>query len=637
MSRPGLLRSNTGGLNGQSNASSLSTFQATATLEAALSKANDITDKIALSLNRLGGASVAIENAIKPISGSSQLYSNIKKNLDATASELEVLRSRQSVYDEEEPRIKRGNLEVTEYYQSIVRINDAIKALESSNLKSSQQVTLKMKQLINAAVSNVREKYRKTLLSVSQVLLEKESSTSTEFTVAIPGSTLQSLSVMVDFFMTTDMSVTVPIYADIRGKYITHNLSVLAGAVVKNDVKRVGGYYVKGSNSAFTSYLQAITSVIIEEDKNVKAIFKTKNDVQVALQDTTSELEKSYHATMLTVDVAVKKNVIADCLYGFDVLEQVHAANGELLLSTDSNSVNLETAIKELRKTAQDALPDMLRHVETSVTSLANLPTDFAILEITKDTTDWILRLEDYDTILASVLTSLGNPSSWPLRLNYGSTFNTAPGTSGKNSYTGTELLSLFISELVDDLLINIEAKARTQYRKVTRVGLQVLANLLWVERGLRSSREITSILMTSSGFDRLEKLKKRALNMFMDGWKNLAGYLMDVTVVRTNSVSSGHSSNNHSKGLMSSKDREVIKEKFRNFNTDLDELVAKFKEYKIADPELRSFLVKEVAFISPLYHRFYEKHKAGEFSKHTEKYIKYTRAQLDQVLTSLA
>lgn len=89
---------------------------------------------------------------------------------------------------------------------------------------------------------------------------------------------------------------------------------------------------------------------------------------------------------------------------------------------------------------------------------------------------------------------------------------------------------------------------------------------------------------------------------------------LMDVTVVKGgNSTSSGKSS-------LSSKDREQIKEKFRNFNAEFDSLVKAHKSYNVTDQTLRQLLAKEIAFISPLYHRFYDKHSGGDFSKHVDK-----------------
>ncbi|KAK9235736.1 Cullin repeat-like-containing domain protein [Lipomyces kononenkoae] len=628
MSRPGLIRSPTYSLSNGGVSSPLPRTPASAAaLEQALQKADNLAHEIAGSLARLGAASTTIESAIKPISGSTQTYTNIGKNVDTTVSELEVLRSYQAVFEEEEPRIRRGNLEIVEYSQSIDRLKSAIKSLEGSPLKSSQQVTTRMNQLITTAVSNVRERYRKMLISASPI---SEAENNVEFEPEIPDATIKDLSIMVDFFMVTDMSAAVPLYADIRGKYIMHNLSVLSDMAVKTEIKRVYGFYRKGT-SCFKQYMDAVLRAMVTEEKMIRKVFKAKSDIQNALSSTLKDVEKSFETTLQAINNVIRKNVITNCFYAYDVIEQIHAASGELLLATENPVFNLESCGKELRKTAQDSFHDMLRHIELVVSGLAGLPVDFAVLDITKQVMGWVARLEDYDTTLASLLIPLGAPSTWSLSLSYQSTFSTATGSGTPDSANmGAEILSLFISEIFDDLLVNIEAKARTQYKKVTRVGLQVIANLIYVERGVRASPQISAVLTSGTGIERLDKVRKRALNMFLDGWKVCASYLMDVTVVRSASTASG------GKAAMSSKDREVIKEKFRNFNTSFDELVAKFREYNFGDADLRAYLAKEVAFVSPLYQRFYEKHKAGEFSKHTEKYIKYNKSQLDQILAGL-
>jgi exocyst complex protein 7 len=111
---------------------------------------------------------------------------------------------------------------------------------------------------------------------------------------------------------------------------------------------------------------------------------------------------------------------------------------------------------------------------------------------------------------------------------------------------------------------------------------------------------------------------------MFLEGWKAVAAHLMDVTIVRPGNKS------------LSSKDREIIKEKFKLFNVEFEGLVAKHKSYNLTDPSLKQLLAKEVAFLSPLYHRFYDRHCGGDFSKNVDKYIKWDKQQFDKILESL-
>ncbi|KAK9446422.1 Cullin repeat-like-containing domain protein [Limtongia smithiae] len=600
-------------------------------LDSALQQSDRLAQQIAASLNRLGQASTAIESAIKPISGSTQTYSNVSKHIESTIAELDLLRTHQAVFEEEEARIRRGNLEVVECLQSIRKLQAAIAALDGSTLKSSQQVTLKMQQLITFAVGNIRDRYRKILATVSvypPVKIAKDDTPVADgkFDCSIAPDTLQSLSTMVDFFTLTDSTVTVPLYVDARSTFIIRRLTTLSEAAVNFEIK---GDYEKGS-SQFRPYIDAVLSVLKNESKNIEAVFKSPAAVQAVASATLKDVEKNFANTVAALTTQIRKNMIRDCFYAYDLIELVHFANGELLLSVENPPFSLEGASKMLRKTAQDSFTEMLMHIETIVQALPQLPLDFQVLDITKQTASWLVRLEDYDSILAPLLIPLGPPSAWSLKLTYQQTLSTAAtGGTPKNSYMGPEILALYISECLDDLLGNIEAKARVQYKKVTRVGLQVVANLLYVERTLKGSQDLWPMVSTGGGSERLEKIRKRALNMFLEGWEACAHNLLDVTVVRTNTASS--------RTTMSTRDREQIKEKFKNFNADFEDLVAKFREYSFRDAELKGFLVKELSLIIvPLYNRFYEKYKGGEFSKHADKYIKYNKTQLETALKAL-
>ncbi|KAK9475423.1 Cullin repeat-like-containing domain protein [Dipodascopsis tothii] len=596
-------------------------------LEQQLRRTDELTKKISGSLVRAAAASVSVENAIKPISGSTQIYVTISKNIDAAIAPLHVLRAYQQVYDDEEGPITKGNLNVAEYFQSISRLRDAIESLDTYDMTSAQQTIRRMNKLIQTAVSNMSTEYQTLLVSVSQERKRRTAEGQASI-AAMPPEVVQQLSAMVDFFMTTDMSATVSNYTEIRRKYLANSIAPLADEFVKTPARRKNGIYEKGG-SMFGPYMDGLRALVSTEVGNIRTIFKRQADIHKSIPATLQLVEKAFQSTMATFNATVKKSVVTECFFAFDVLALIHEASGALLLETDMTVFDFDTSFREVQRTAQEAFPETLKQVEARVQAMPSLPADYSVLEFTRDLVARLQAFGDYDTILASILTPLGAPATWPTRLNYASTFSTAGTVAAKSSYFGTEILAMFVADCVDALIVNIEIKARATTKKAPVVGLQIMSNLTYVERNLKRSAALSGILGGFGGFDRLDKLKKRGMNLFLEGWKTAAAHLMDVTVVRSASTASRQS--------MSSKDREVIKEKFKNFNADFEELVTRFRGYSIADAELRAFLAKEVAFISPLYHRFYDRHKAGEFTKHTDKYIKYDKNTLDQVLASLA
>lgn len=77
----------------------------------------------------------------------------------------------------------------------------------------------------------------------------------------IPEDAVQELSTMFDFFMTTNVSLAVTSYADIRRKYLVQSISSLAEQFLKTPPQRINGIYKKGG-SLFNKYISVLTDII---------------------------------------------------------------------------------------------------------------------------------------------------------------------------------------------------------------------------------------------------------------------------------------------------------------------------------------------------------------------------------------
>ncbi len=100
----------------------------------------------------------------------------------------------------------------------------------------------------------------------------------------------------------------------------------------------------------------------------------------------------------------------------------------------------------------------------------------------------------------------------------------------------------------------------------------------------------------------------------------------MDVTVIQSGAIQKS----------LSKQQKEEIKEKFKSFNNTLDERHGIEKSYAIPDGELRGQIVKEIKkVLLPLYGRFYDKYQEVDFTKNPQKYIKYDKKGLDELIDS--
>lgn len=193
--------------------------------------------------------------------------------------------------------------------------------------------------------------------------------------------------------------------------------------------------------------------------------------------------------------------------------------------------------------------------------------------------------------------------------------------------------LSLYFCDLMECYYQTLHLVAVEHLRERPRVGSFMLTNLTAVEHFVTDSKTDTletlekkSELMQIMGqvaVSRLQRLIQVSFKEYLTNWAKLAPYLMEATVT-----------SNQSQGKLSSKDREIVKEKFRNFNSEFEELLEQQKNASVADPVLRQRMSQEVKkLLRALYFRFYDKHCSGDFTKNIGKYIKWNKEEFDRAL----
>ena len=199
------------------------------------------------------------------------------------------------------------------------------------------------------------------------------------------------------------------------------------------------------------------------------------------------------------------------------------------------------------------------------------------------------------------------------------------------------QLFEHYCSDTIDTLLQNLEGKSRMLLKGKNLQGVFVANNIAVVERRIRSS-ELAPILENYAN-RKLEPWKKKASAMYLEAWREPSGCLLDVQY--TNRKERPHSGGGGALDsvaivkALGSKDKDAIKEKYKNFNTSFDNLISQHKSYKM-EREVRQHLGREVQnIIEPLYGRFWDRYH--EIDKGKGKYVKYSKVELNQVLSGLS
>ncbi|RLV92778.1 Exocyst complex protein EXO70 [Spathaspora sp. JA1] len=206
------------------------------------------------------------------------------------------------------------------------------------------------------------------------------------------------------------------------------------------------------------------------------------------------------------------------------------------------------------------------------------------------------------------------------------------PNTSQNQS---TEyLLSSFYSDVIDSIMVNIEIGLKNTDNPKSTQGFILIKNLIMIESIINRSNILFSSL-GNLGIERVNKLKNRFLKFFLDDW-NHASYIIirDMTMIATQNP---HGTNIGTGGVaqqLSTKEREQVKELFKNFNESFEEAISNYQKYNFGDLDLKNFLGNEIKkLIRNAYFKLYDKYGSSDFTKNRQKYVKYDKNQFEKLL----
>jgi exocyst complex protein 7 len=383
--------------------------------------------------------------------------------------------------------------------------------------------------------------------------------------------------------------------------------------------------YKKGTNGIGT-YVQAIEGLFVAEFDNLNYVFDRDewngvyvSTCQVPLGD--------FSKTLRELNGHIQKNLLTDCFLGFEICGLVRTLSMRLQKQTGALKDQIYDSVKPVRETSKTSLSKMLEDTRSRTQGLIAVPIDGGPVDITTQTMRRLQEMTNYLEPLASILASLGE-GGW----NSGSASNSS--TTLDVGPDGVKLFGQYASDTVEILLQNLGGKARTLLKGKNLQGVFLANNVAIITRIIRSS-ELAPLM--ESYAKKLGDWRKQCTAMYLEAWREPSGYLLDVQYTNRSKerpTSGGADSAAIVKSL-SSKDKDAIKEKFKNFNTSFDDLVTRHKSYAM-EPEVRNQLAKEVQnIIEPLYNRFYDRYR--EIDKGKGKYVKYDKTELNRMLAGFA
>ena len=611
-------------------------------LYANLEKMKSLSKKIQGSMTRLEASGRTVQDSIGPVYGNTQRLQTTNANVDRILEAIERVREPLDMRNREERilRSRPDRVGLAEYIQSMDRTNQALRDLKSTNMRSNQQAISELNGLLHIGTQNLEDVFRDLCRRDSQPIeplghIMKGS----DFPRLSSNKSAQLRTINTHIYnyasqVSPDkLTPAGKAYADERGQYITLSLQNLAAASLST-ARKVGGadaVYRQGSNGIGT-YAAGIQGMYIAEYENICPIFNREEWGPVLFATCQSSLV-AFSSTLRELDTHIKNNLVTDCCLAYEIIEIVSKMSFEIENQTGELKQALSEASKPVRETAKGSLSALLQDIRAKIQQTRSLSVDGSAVPLTSDVMQRLQLMTSYLPSLSSIMRGLGD-GGWSAPSNANSNTSIPTLKSFDVGADGKQLFSHYATDTIETLLSNLESRARALLNGKSLQGVFLANNVAVVERMIATSELQSMLSNTQPKFD---SWKKKASQSYTDAWKETSIHLLDVQYTnkasRPPSTGQGVDSAAVLKSL-SSKEKDGIKEKFRNFNLSFDDLVSKHKTFRM-EAEVRRQLGRDVqTFIEPLYSRFWERYH--EVDKGKGKYVKYDKSQLSSILASL-
>jgi exocyst complex protein 7 len=379
-------------------------------------------------------------------------------------------------------------------------------------------------------------------------------------------------------------------------------------------------------------YSDAFRRMTVSEYNNICPIFAREEWGRMCTSTMRNALNE-YGKTLRDLNVHIQNNLMTDCFLAYEIIGIV----SRLAINLEQQSAELKQPVydvlKPIRETAKISLPRMLEDTRGRVQSLVALPADAGSVPATAEAMTRLQTLTSFLEPLSSILTSLGD-GMW----SKGPASPSGSFSPSMRSFDvgadGDKLFANYAGDMIETLLNALDSRARLLLKSTSVQGVFMVNNIAIIDRMIRSS-ELQPLLVGITP-KLVDKWRVKCSKQYVNTWSDLAQLLFDVqhtSRMRSSSTAGAIDSASVVKS-MSSKEKDAIKEKFKNFNTTFDDQIAKHKSYRM-EREAKIAFARDIAqLIEPMYGRFWERYH--EIDKGKGKYVKYDKSQMSSILASL-
>ncbi|KAI8072383.1 Cullin repeat-like-containing domain protein [Gongronella butleri] len=600
-------------------------------LDNQLQKMNALSSKLSGILDSFDGRLLKLEASILPIHRSTQNLTRLASNIDDTLQVTDHIVQCLNMPSKEEGFILKGPDEndILPYLQAMGRLKDAVDTIDKSQLKSCEKAISQTKQLLKAGMLHLETLFRKWLTEVSSPI---DSHALMEVEEIMPSSSaMKQLSQLATYIDTsvTEIGYTVDFtkpYADIRSEYMQKSLIPLCQSVQISE-KHQGLSYEKGS-SEFLKYMECFLKMVKSECIFAKKILSNASQRSAALKATIQPSLVEFASAGRQLVAIAKRLPYNESVFVFDILEKYErdcvATWKQILAENSLDLPDMVDLMQQVIVTAIKGIHDFVEDVKgrRDAGLMINLSTDGTVNEMTSNALNYLKRIFIWRDMVEPLLIFIGD-GGWNKPVS-GTDVAYDKIKFGEATSMGEALLQKFLVDSLDQLCNSLQSKSRG-YKKPALATIFLLNNYNYILRQIRSPP--LNAIFDEATEVKFGKLVKKQLDAYQESWKPCVENLMDVTYVRGGTI----------KNALSNADRQMIKDKFKNFNMEFDEIWRTQTAYAVPDLDLRNQMIRDVKnVIVPMYGRFLDKYQNADFTKNHAKYIKYDKEKLEKLISKL-
>lgn len=577
-----------------------------AVLNQNLVRSKELFNSISKSLNKISYKSTNASNKIKPVLKDVNKLTTDKQDIERGIDKLREV----SDYAER-----------TNHYETI--LNNSIDVI---GLKKYLDTLIKLKGLLKEMKTKIKKFYG-ILINFENLIDKLEFKLIGFFKKQVEAGKFNDILMINKYFNNENPKINKILVDSRSGKLVEKMKQVQNNPQYEFKPSRTNANlgakappYERGSNG-INVYCRELLGLLNKEYELLGKLNNYKIFPQIidhVMNDFNQVLELNY------VSYFTESNLIANDLLILEIEETLSNFTNEFTnkFQQEVANYNISLSMNKLNNMFKLIFKEYLKFIETKIQSVEKI-TELNSTELVVEIITRIRKISDYPVGLDNLITRNYNIGEW---LNVKLLkFITVYTSVIKNDLEEPVLLSNFMSDLIDCIMINLEIKLR-DLKKSTQ-GFYLIKNTVLIETIINRLSNLYEILGTI-GLDRLNKLKNRFLKLFLDDW-NYASYIIIRDMTQLTTLSATNQSNE-----LSSKEKDSIKKLFETFNESFESAIKNYEKFNILDPNLKHYLVNEIKkLIMNAYFKLYDKYGNSGFTKNKTKYIKYNKLEFENIL----